>query len=123
MTLPAGRSDLVLAAHGDQTSLPLNTGSTPGVSSATGPDGPECADAALGTLVAQQHLPLASCPADALDAADAQALRALVGYLGSRHVTGITIASDDSPRSVRAASQMKSASCAPVVKIFCPLTT
>ncbi len=109
VTLPAGTSDLVIAAHGDQASVPLNTGSTSGPPSAAGPDGPECADAALGTLVAQQHVPLVSCPSDGLDAADAKALRALVGYLGSRHVNGITIAADDSPRSVQAASVVREA--------------
>jgi hypothetical protein len=112
VTLPAGRSELVLATHGDHASVPLDAGTTPGLRSAAGPDGPECADAALGTLVAQQHVPLLSCPADTLDATDAQALRALVGYLGSRQVKGITIAADDSPRSVQAAGVVREAASA-----------
>jgi hypothetical protein len=112
LTLPAGRSALVVSGRGTRASLPLNTGTAPGPASSAGVDGPECADAALGSLVAGAHQPVLTCPSDALDPADAQSLRDLVGYLGTRQVKGITVASDGSPRSLAAANVVRGAAAA-----------
>ncbi|HWE91192.1 MAG TPA: hypothetical protein VG317_17160 [Pseudonocardiaceae bacterium] len=107
LRLPAGEDQLVVRRGTGQGTVDLNTGVNPGPTAASGVDGPECASAALGDLVAGQHDPLASCPADALDPSDAQALADLVGFLKSRHTAGITVTGDSSPRSTRAAALVR----------------
>jgi hypothetical protein len=98
--LPAGASKLwvsgvpidVDAGHGS----PL-----PGIA---GPDGPECASAALGAALAGSRRTLPGCPADSLTPGDAESLRGLVRLLAARGVRTLTIAADGSPRSSSAAT-------------------
>ena len=105
--LPAGPSRFTVRSGGRQAEVEVDTGSATGSASATGADGPECASAALGELVAGQDQPLTACPADTLDPADATALHATVDYLAGRHAAGITLAADTSPRSTRAATLVR----------------
>nr|WP_042193954.1 hypothetical protein [Kibdelosporangium sp. MJ126-NF4]CTQ95509.1 hypothetical protein [Kibdelosporangium sp. MJ126-NF4] len=105
--LPSGRGEVMLAKGSVSTSVDVDTGDQPGPSLATGVDGPECASAALGGLLAGRRAVLARCPASALSDEDSDALRKLVSFLGARGVKGITLISDDSERSVRAASVVR----------------
>ncbi|ALG07039.1 hypothetical protein [Kibdelosporangium phytohabitans] len=107
--LPAGRGEVVVAKGSASASVDVDTGDQPGPSLATGVDGPECASAALGGLVAGVRQVLTRCPAAALSDEDADALRKLVSFLNSRGVKGITLVSDDSERSVRAAAVVRDA--------------
>ena len=110
--LPAGRSEITVSARGQRTELEVDTGSGTTLAGATGADGPECASAALGELVAGADQSLATCPAETLDPADASALRSTVDYLAGRHADGITLAGDGSPRSSRAADLVRQAAAA-----------
>ncbi|MDN5747411.1 MAG: hypothetical protein L0H64_02610, partial [Pseudonocardia sp.] len=105
--LPVGHSDLTIDRGGAASTVQVDTGAEPPLPSAVGDDGPECASAALGRLVAGSRAPLTGCPSDALAPADATALRRLVGYLAARDTPGITIAGDDSPRSRQAAQVVR----------------
>ncbi|WP_199444312.1 DUF6239 family natural product biosynthesis protein [Umezawaea beigongshangensis] len=100
--LPEGRSTLLLRRGGELSAVPVDTGTTVGPD-LTSPDGPECAGAAVGALVAGRVASLESCPADHLDPADADALRAVVAFVAGRGNRGVTLVADDSPRSVAAA--------------------
>lgn len=105
--LPAGRSDLTVEHGGSGSTVHVNTGAEPPLPSAVGDDGPECASAALGTLVAGSRAPLTRCPSDALAPADATALRQLVGHITSHGAPGITVAADGSQRSQQAAQVVR----------------
>jgi hypothetical protein len=100
--LPAGRSDLVIHHGEEDDSLGVDTGSAAGPAGAIGADGPECAAAALGGLIAGRQVALSTCPADQLSTEDADALRKLVGFLSARHTEGITLVGDASPRGTAA---------------------
>ena len=107
--LPAGRSDLVLRSGSDSADVDVDTGDRPGPVTAAGDDGPECAGAALAGLVAGQRAELTGCPADALQPADADALRSLVDYVRGSGAPGISLISDSSPRSRQAADTVRAA--------------
>ncbi|WP_020668438.1 hypothetical protein [Amycolatopsis nigrescens] len=107
--LPAGRTDLVVQRGDATTSVQVDTGSLAALPSAGGPDGPECASAALGGLVNDRRNELAACPADALSQADTDALRKVVGFLASRQAGGLTLVQDSSPRGVEAANVVREA--------------
>ena len=107
--LPPGRADLVVhrssEQDGSEGEVEVDTGEDPTpVADSTGPQGPECASSALGGLVAGQRRPLDSCPSQRLSQQDADALRGLVHFLGTRPTPGISIAGDRSPRSEQAAA-------------------
>jgi hypothetical protein len=110
--LPAGRSDLVVSRDDRQDTVEVDAGTAPGPASATGDDGPECASAALGGLLGGGRDVLNACPADALPAADAAALRKLVGFLVSKSAPAITVAGDGSPRSDQAAQVVRASAAA-----------
>ena len=105
--LPHGRSDLVIGRGDGKDSVEVDTGTEPGPVGVTGPDGPECATAALGGVVAGSRAPFASCPADALAPDDDAALRSLVDYLADNATPTITVVDDDSPRSRQAAEAVR----------------
>ncbi|WP_158887170.1 hypothetical protein [Amycolatopsis anabasis] len=108
--LPPGRSDLLIDRGGARTSVEVDAGEeAAGPVTAAGADGPECASAALGGLIAGRKDPLAACPADALADEDADALRKLVGFLGGRGVRTIVLAEDPSPRGTAAAAVVRAA--------------
>lgn len=118
--LPPGRADLVVQRSSEQGpseqngapqdgveqgSVEVDVGEDPTpVPDSTGPQGPECASSALGGLVAGQREPLDGCPSQRLSQQDADALRGLVHFLGTRPTPGISIAGDRSPRSAQAAA-------------------
>ncbi|MCP2167722.1 hypothetical protein LX83_004595 [Goodfellowiella coeruleoviolacea] len=105
VALPEGRGSLWLRRGEDVVSLPVDTGSSRGTPPSTldmsTADGPECADAALGALLAGRPTGT-SCPADDLADSDAEALRAAVGFLARRGHRSATLVADTSPRSVAA---------------------
>jgi len=104
--LPPGASGLWVAG----ASFDINTGhGSPAPPAFTGPDGPECASAALGAVLAGSKRALTGCPADALSPADAETLRALVKQLAGRGVPEVRVAADDSARSVAAVSVLRDA--------------
>ncbi|GGP96304.1 hypothetical protein BKA00_003971 [Actinomadura coerulea] len=106
--LPPGRSRITLASGGRTTSLAVDTGRGPAASPRLRTDGPECASAALGTLVSGGGASV-PCPADRLDAADAADLRATVGFLAGRGVRSVHLVEDGSPRSRAAAQAVREA--------------
>ncbi|MGP4018170.1 hypothetical protein [Saccharopolyspora sp. 5N708] len=106
--LPAGRSDIVVRHGAEQDSVDVDTGELPALPAAFGADGPECASAALGGIVAGSTTELDRCPADELSAEDDDALRKQVGYLASAAVPSINVVGDDSPRA-RAAAEIVTA--------------
>ncbi|RZQ64154.1 hypothetical protein [Amycolatopsis suaedae] len=110
--LPEGRGELTVRSGGRNGTVDVDTGSGTGPASASGVDGPECASAALGALVAERREVLGACPADALSDEDADALRQLVGFLDERGVAGVAVAADASPRGTRAAEVVRDAAAA-----------
>ncbi|MBG0851755.1 hypothetical protein I2W78_07835 [Streptomyces spinoverrucosus] len=109
--LPEGRSRLWVSAAGTTATVAVDTGkeraSVP--ASLSGSDGPECAAAAVGALLAGGSRPLQECPADRLDPADAADLRSVVGFLAGRGERAVALAGDDSARSVAAAEVVRDA--------------
>jgi hypothetical protein len=97
---------------GATASLRIDAGRTGAAVSLAGPDGAECASAALGALVAGRATGVTSCPADALAGPDAATLREVVGFLATRRVTSISVVADSSPRSRAAAEVVRSAAAA-----------
>lgn len=108
--LPAGRSRLWIGHDGAAGSVAVDTGTaTAEVPGLHGPDGPECASAVLGALLSRAPRPLTSCPADTLEAADAEALQAMIRFVAARGVHGVGIHTDTSPRGTRAAAVVRAA--------------
>lgn len=118
--LPAGRSRLWLT-HGSATaSLAVDTGPAGLGPDVTTPDGPECASASLGAVLAGARRPLAACPAQELAAEDADALRAMVSFIAGRGVTALSVRSDDSPRGVAARQVVEAAGAAENLRVTGP---
>jgi hypothetical protein len=104
--LPPGASKLWVSG----ASVDVDTGhGSPSGPRFTGPDGPECASAVLGAVLAGSKRALTGCPADTLAPADAETLRALVKQLAGRGVPEVRVAADDSARSVAAVSVLRDA--------------
>lgn len=105
--LPAGAST-VYVGHGPEHRLPfpIDTGSASGAPAPTvpGADGPECAAASAGRVLAGDVSRLDHCPADALSAADAADLRAMVTTLADRRVPAVALLADGSVRGRAARS-------------------
>ncbi|MEU8800806.1 hypothetical protein, partial [Spirillospora sp. NPDC048819] len=109
--LPAGSSRLWVSAAQGTGSLPVDTGEGPPASPAAlrGGDGPECAAAAAGAIVAGGSRPLTGCPADALAPRDAASLRSVVRFIAGRGERTLMLAGDDSPRGRAAAATVRAA--------------
>lgn len=105
--LPPGPGTVWLELAGERASLAVDPLSS--TVDATGPDGPECAAAALGAAIADPPRPLLACPADSLTPDDAASLRALVDFLASRGISTLTLATDNSPRSAAAGAAVREA--------------
>ncbi|MFI0366578.1 hypothetical protein ACH35V_01790 [Actinomadura sp. 1N219] len=105
--LTSGQNRVWIRHRGDTAGLPLDTGSGRGGADLRGADGPECASLALGRAIAGRSTRLESCPADRLTAADADALRNIVGFIAGRGVKDIGLISDLSPRGVQAAATVR----------------
>jgi hypothetical protein len=119
LDIPAGTDRLHITGDGTTATVPVNVGTTttadPALRQAlAGPDGPECASAALGGLLAgtnpaaslTEAAPLA-CPSQSLTEADASSLRDTVAFLASRRIRALDLVSDDSPRSHAAADLVR----------------
>jgi hypothetical protein len=104
--LPPGVSRLWISG----TPVDVDTGHGPRSTPVfTGPDGPECASAALGAVLAGSRQALTGCPADALAPADAETLRALMKQLAGRGVPEVRVEADASARSAAALSVLRDA--------------
>jgi hypothetical protein len=114
VTLPPGRSRLWVGHPGTTASLRVDTGGTEtrAAGALAGPDGPECASAVLGAVVAGRATAVTSCPADRLAGPDAATLREVVGFLATRRVTSVSVVADSSPRARAAADVVRSAAAA-----------
>jgi len=104
--LPEGRSDLVISRGASSDEVGVDAGEERR-RTVSADDGPECAAAALGSLVAERPRPLTACPSDALSTADETALRELVRFLRTQQVTAITLIEDRSPRGSAAAKAVR----------------
>ncbi|MER7728846.1 hypothetical protein [Streptomyces sp. NPDC096323] len=110
VNLPAGESRLWVSAAGAKTSIEVNTGARADTPAALrGADGPECAAAATGALVAGSVRTLTSCPSDSLAATDRSALRSVVAFLAGRGTRTAALVSDGSPRGKAAAAVVRAA--------------
>jgi hypothetical protein len=107
--LPAGRSLLTLHQGRQVAVQVLDAGSGPDQEVLSGPDGPECAAAALGALLGGSRGAPGPCPSQSLVPADAAALRAMVGFLGTRGINRLTLIADASPRGVAAERVVRAA--------------
>lgn len=127
LDIPSGVDRITLTDDGSPATVPVDVGDTPAdpavQQALAGPDGPECASALLGGLVAAstegsnpaRHAPspatasqvTAQCPSQRLNAADGVALRDTVTFLAGRKVTGLNLVSDGSPRGVAAAELVR----------------
>lgn len=137
LDIPAGATELTVTGDGFPVTVPIDVGTEPAPTdfqrALAGPDGPECASAALGELVAPvaelpdgaellrlsagraippQRFPAADgaaavCPAQELTSADAAALRDTVVFLAGRGIPAVHLVGDDSPRAVAAADLVR----------------
>ncbi|MBW0103162.1 hypothetical protein [Pseudonocardia sp. KRD291] len=109
--IPAGTDSLTVSANGTERTVPIDVGTDAAAApaGATGPDGPECASAVLGAIVAggPSAGTATRCPSQSLDPAQATALRALVQVLRTHGVPSVSLVSDSSPRSVAAANLVR----------------
>jgi hypothetical protein len=114
VTLPPGRSRLWVGHGGTAAALRVDTGATasPVAAALAGPDGPECASAVLGALLAGSAAPPASCPADRLSPGDAGALRETVAFLAARRARTLGVVADASPRGRAAEAVVRAAAAA-----------
>jgi Family of unknown function (DUF6239) len=106
--LPEGRSALWISSRRSVATLPTDTGTGPSEREFGGEDGPECASAVLGGLLAGRE-PTGRCPADRLTERDADTLRATVVHLAKRGMHDLTLVTDHSPRSVAAEGVVRAA--------------
>ena len=101
--LPVG-TGTVFVSHGPDHRIPftVDTGGASPLSAEawTGRDGPECLSAATAAVLAANDVP--GCPAQALTATDAEALRDVVHTLAARGVTELALDADDSGRGTAA---------------------
>ncbi|MET0188292.1 MAG: hypothetical protein ABW212_04785, partial [Pseudonocardia sediminis] len=112
VNIPAGTDSLTISANGTERTVPIDVGTDAAAApaGATGPDGPECASAVLGAIVAggPSAGTATQCPAQSLEQGQATALRALVQVLAKHGVPSVSLVSDSSPRSVAAANLVRS---------------
>lgn len=111
VTLPAGRSEVWVSAHGVTGSITVDAGEdrSPELTMLRGVDGPECASSALGTIVAGAAGPLIACPADRLSPSDAEALTSMIGFVAERGERTVALVADGSPRGRAAADTVRAA--------------
>ncbi len=108
--LPAGRAELWVRHRGELDSMTTDTGSS-GAAPAEllGQDGPECASAILGAVLAAGGPALPDCPAGELTGPDAEALRAAVAVLAERGHRSLTVIGDATARGVAAGRTVRAA--------------
>jgi hypothetical protein len=124
LDIPAGTDRITVTdsdAAGTPATVPVDVGTAPAepalAQALAGPDGPECASAMLGGLVAGSAraangatpvpTTLVECPSQRLTTADGNALRDEVDFLAGRGITGLSLVADDSPRGRAAADLVR----------------
>ncbi|HUR74075.1 MAG TPA: hypothetical protein VMZ00_07350 [Sporichthya sp.] len=107
--LPAGRSLLEIRQGRQVAAQIVNTGSGPVQAGLSGPDGAECAAAAIGAFLGGARVPLSACPSGSLSPVDAGALGALVGNLKTRGVHVLRLITDTTPRGIAAEKVIRGA--------------
>jgi hypothetical protein len=115
--LPAGRSRLELRQGRNVAQQVLNAGAGPRQELLAGPDGAECAAAALGSLLGGSVAPLGACPSHALTEPDADSLRLLVHNLAGRKVRTLRLVTDSTPRAAAAERLVRTAAAADRVTV------
>ncbi|MFI1186268.1 hypothetical protein [Streptomyces californicus] len=117
--LPEGRSTLRIATGGATGELGIDAGDSAGapLTALATADGPECAEGALGALVAGGRAPLTDCPSDRLADRDAAALRSTVHFLAARGARSVGLVSDDSARGRAASAAVRAAAAREGVEI------
>lgn len=116
LDIPAGTGRLTVSQAGASAAVPVDVGSQTGTAeqqamqaALTGPDGPECADAVIGGLLADNTAALpTTCPSQRLDPGDGESLRVVVNSLADRGIRSLALAQDSSPRSAAAAAVVRS---------------
>lgn len=108
LDVPAGTTSLTVSMGGDSATVPVDVGEdTAGASSAalTGRDGPECASAIVGAVLAggPDAGGVTGCPSQTLDPDQARALTATVRTMAEKGARNVRLVGDASPRSVAAA--------------------
>jgi len=97
--LPAGRSDVWVRDRGEAAAITTDTGGAGAAPQAfVGADGPECASAALGRMLAAGTAVGMRCPSERLDPLDAATLRTMVDSLAAQGHDRVALARDRSPR-------------------------
>lgn len=109
--LPAGRGEVWVDDRGVTGSFVTDTGSAGSAPAGlAGPDGPECASALLGRMLASGSVAGgASCPSDTLTPTDARRLTATVDRLAVNGATRLAVVADESPRGRAAAARVRGA--------------
>jgi hypothetical protein len=107
--LPPGRSLLEIRQGRQVAEQIVNTGSGPEQAGLSGPDGAECAAAAIGAFLGGSRVPLSACPSESLSRVDAAALGALVRNLKTRGVHLLRLITDTTPRGVAAEKVLRAA--------------
>ena len=116
--LPAGRFLLEVRQGRQVAAQIVNTGSGPDQAALSGPDGTECAAAALGAALGGSRAPLAACPSESLAPTDAAALRGLVASVGARGAQSLRLIIDSSPRGVAAEREVRAAARSAQLGVF-----
>ncbi|HTJ35918.1 MAG TPA: CopD family protein, partial [Dactylosporangium sp.] len=109
VVLPAGRSLLEIRQGRQVAAQIVNTGSGPEQADLTGPDGAECASAAMGAVLGGSRLPMGPCPSQSFTPEDALALSGLVAHLHTRGVHQLRLITDATPRGAAAETAIRSA--------------
>jgi hypothetical protein len=112
--LPAGRAEVRVGDGRAFGSFVTDTGSSGAAPTGlAGPDGPECASALLGRMLATGPLTSgATCPADRLRPRDADRLTGTVDRLAGSGATSVVVVTDGSPRGKAAAETVRTAAMA-----------
>ena len=118
----SGRSDVWVQDAGQVDSVPTDTGGTGTAPPAlAGADGPECASALLGRMVAAGAASGGvRCPSEQLDPADAAALREMLTSLAAQGHRRVAAVGDRSPRGLAATRTVAAAAAARGIELVPP---
>jgi len=119
--LPAGPSDVWVRDAGEADSITTDTGGAGTAPAAfVGDDGPECASAVLGRMVAAGTAVGVDCPSERLDPLDAATLRTMVDTLAAQGHDRVALTRDRSPRGVAADDVVRAAAATRGIELVAP---
>jgi hypothetical protein len=119
--LPAGRSAVWVRDIGGSGSVTTDTGATGAAQRAlVGADGPECASAMLGRMLAAGTASGMRCPSEQLDQLDADVLRTMVDTIAARGHNRVALAQDGSPRGHAAVDVVRAAAAEHGIELVAP---